>query len=182
VKSEFSEKDASYGAAGLYDIPVPIQDCELRLVQLGELCTECRKESTMILRSQLALVLLMCGPSVIASSQTGAPQSTMLHVSRAFLGTLNPAERSQAMFPFNSEERFRWFYTPVPRKGISLREMTETQKKAALNLLRAGLSEKGYSKVETIRKLEEVLRELEQARRAHARSRTVLLHLLRRAE
>src|SRR5439155_18622810 len=91
-----------------------------------------------------------------------APQSAMLHAARAFLGTLNPAEKSQAMFPFNSEERFRWFYTPVPRKGIALKEMTETQKTAALNLLRAGLSEKGYSKAETIRKLEEVLRELEQ--------------------
>src|SRR5229473_3959662 len=110
------------------------------------------------------LVLLMCGPSVIASAQPGAPPSAMLDAARAFLGTLNPAEKLQAIFPFNSEERFRWFYTPVPRKGISLKEMTETQKRAALNLLRAGLSEKGYSKAETIRKLEDVLRELEQDR------------------
>lgn len=116
------------------------------------------------LRSLLAVVLLMCGPSVIASAPPGAPQSAMLQAARAFLGTLNPAEKSQAMFPFNSEERFRWFYTPVPRKGISLKEMTETKKRAALNLLRAGLSEKGYSKAETIRKLEDVLRELEQGR------------------
>lgn len=110
----------------------------------------------------VTLALLICGASVIGSAQAGTPQSAMLRAARAFLATLDPAEKSQAMFPFNSEERFRWFYTPVPRKGISLKEMNETQKKAALDLLGAGLSEKGYSKAETIRKLEDVLRELEQ--------------------
>jgi hypothetical protein len=120
--------------------------------------------SAVIRRLLLALILLMCGPSVIASAQPGAPESSMLQAARAFLATLDPVEKSQAMFPFNSEERFRWFYTPVPRKGISLEEMTEKQKKAALNLLRAGLSEKGYNKAETIRQLEDVLQELEQGR------------------
>jgi hypothetical protein len=114
----------------------------------------------MILRSILAL--LMCGPIVMAWAQPDPPQSAILSAARAFLGTLTPAEKAQATFPFNSEERFRWFYTPVPRKGLSLKEMTEPQKHAALNLLRTGLSEKGYSKAETIRKLEDVLRELEQ--------------------
>src|SRR3954470_15765497 len=39
--------------------------------------------------------------------------------------------------------------------------MTADQKNAALTLLRAGLSEKGFSKAETIRQLETVLRQLE---------------------
>jgi Protein of unknown function (DUF3500) len=88
------------------------------LVQYGELCSELIKESTMILR--LLLALLMCGPNIIASAEPGAPQSAILQAARTFLGTLDPVEKSQAMFPFDSEERFRWFYTPVPRKGISL--------------------------------------------------------------
>ncbi len=85
----------------------------------------------------------------------------MLKASRAFLATLTPEQKTRSTFPFNSDERFRWFYTPVSRKGIPLKEMTEPQKKAAMDLLRAGLSEKGYTKAETIRALENVLRELE---------------------
>jgi hypothetical protein len=112
-------------------------------------------------RLLLERLLLMCGPSMIASAQPRAPESGMLQAARAFLGTLDPTEKSQAMFPFNSEERFRWFYTPVARKGISLKEMSNTQQQAALALLRAGLSEKGYKKAQTIRQLEDVLRELE---------------------
>jgi hypothetical protein len=119
----------------------------------------------MILRPLLALLLLTCLPTLIASAQPDAPQSAMLHAAHTFLASLTPAEKSQASFPFNSEERFHWFYTPVSRKGISLKEMTGPQKQAALNLLRAGLSEKGYNKAETIRKLEDVLRELEHSTR-----------------
>jgi len=112
-------------------------------------------------RLLLERLLLMWGPSMIASAQPRAPQSAMVEAARAFLGTLDPTEKSQATFPFNSEERFRWFYTPVSRKGISLREMTNAQQQAALNLLHVGLSAKGYNKAETIRRLEDVLRELE---------------------
>jgi Protein of unknown function (DUF3500) len=116
----------------------------------------------MLRRLLLARLLLMCGPSVIASAEPRAPQSAMLQAALAFLGTLDPTEKSHAIFPFNSEERFRWFYTPVARKGISLKDMSQAQQQAALNLLHAGLSEKGYRKAESIRKLENVLRELEQ--------------------
>jgi Protein of unknown function (DUF3500) len=115
----------------------------------------------MILRSLASLVLLVCTSSAVVSAQSDAPQSAMVQAARAFLTTLNADQKSQAVFPFNSEERFRWFYTPVARKGIPLKEMSEPQRKAALNLLHAGLSEKGFTKAETIRRLEEVLREME---------------------
>jgi hypothetical protein len=88
----------------------------------------------------------------------------MLDATRAFLATLDAAQKSNAVLPFNSEERFRWFYTPVSRKGLPLKEMNPAQQRAALALLHAGLSEKGYSKAETIRKLEDVLREVEQGK------------------
>jgi Protein of unknown function (DUF3500) len=97
------------------------------------------------------------------SAQTAAPAtSTILGAAKAFVATLEPEQKSKAMLPFNSEERFRWFYTPVSRKGIPLKELKPAQRDAALALLRAGLSEKGYSKAETIRRLEEVLHEIEQ--------------------
>src|ERR1700730_5209059 len=88
----------------------------------------------------------------------------MRDAARKFLATLDPAQKSKALLPFNSEERFHRFYTPVSRKGVPLKELNASQQQAALALLHAGLSEKGYTKAETIRKLEDVLSELEQGR------------------
>jgi len=47
------------------------------------------------------------------------------------------------------------------RKGLPLEEMTADQKKAALDLLKAGTSPDGYTKATTIMSLESILRELE---------------------
>ncbi len=113
----------------------------------------------MILRTLLITVLLMSVPAAFAQ-----PESAMLPAARAFLAALTPDQKAQASYPFNSDERFHWFYTPVSRKGISLKEMNAAQRKAAMALLHAGLSEKGYTKAETIRQLENVLREVEQGR------------------
>jgi uncharacterized protein DUF3500 len=118
-----------------------------------------------MMRLLLALLLLP-GLAETGVAQTAPPTPTMLDAARTFLADLNPAQKSKAVLPFNSEERFRWFYTPVSRKGIPLKELSASQKLAGLALLRAGLSEKGYTKAEMIRKLEDVLRELE---RSHAR-------------
>src|SRR3989475_6963462 len=115
------------------------------------------------MRLWLALVLVL-GLAETGVAQTAPPTSTMRDAARKFLATLDPAQKSKAMLPFNSEERFRWFYTPVSRKGIPLKEMNASQQRAAMALLHAGLSEKGYTKAETIRKLEDVLRELEQGK------------------
>jgi Protein of unknown function (DUF3500) len=108
--------------------------------------------------AQLALSFIAIASLAEAQDQ---PPATMVSAARAFLATLDPTQRTQAVLPFNSEERFHWFYTPVSRKGIPLKALTPPQKAAALNVLRAGLSEKGYSKAETIRQLENVLREIE---------------------
>ena len=113
-------------------------------------------------RLVLALGLLVVLLPAIAAA--AAPPAGMLDPARAFLATLEPAQKSKAMLPFNSEERFHWFYTPVSRKGIPLKELNASQQQAAMALLHAGLSEKGYTKAETIRKLEDVLRELEQGK------------------
>ena len=115
-----------------------------------------------MMRLLLGLVLLpgLAEPGV---AQTAPRTPTMLDAARTFLADLNPEQKSKAVLPFNSEERFRWFYTPVSRKGIPLKELSASQKLAGLALLHAGLSEKGYTKAEMIRKLESVLRDLEQS-------------------
>jgi hypothetical protein len=62
----------------------------------------------------------------------------MFDAARTFLADLNPAQKSKAVLPFNSEERFRWFYTPVSRKGIPLKELSASQKLSGLKGSRRG--------------------------------------------
>ena len=111
-----------------------------------------------------AVLALILGAGVVAIVRTATappPPPQMVTAARTFLDSLTPELKQKAQFPIDADERFTWFYTPVPRKGVTLKEMNETQRAAAMNLLRAGLSQKGYSKAETIRALEDVLAEIE---------------------
>jgi hypothetical protein len=113
------------------------------------------------MRRIIVFVLLVgTGIGLIARTPPPAPPPGMTAAARAFLDSLTAEQRAVAQFPFGAEERFVWFYTPVPRKGLTLKAMTEPQRKLAMNLLRSGLSDKGYSKAETIRSLEGVLVEM----------------------
>jgi hypothetical protein len=111
---------------------------------------------------RIITLALIVGTGIVAVARTSppAPPPAMATAARAFLDSLTADQKKIAQYPFNAEERFVWFYTPVPRKGLTLKAMTELQRKLATNLLRAGLSEKGYAKAETIRLLEDVLVEL----------------------
>jgi hypothetical protein len=78
-----------------------------------------------------------------------------------FLDTLSDALRSQALFVVDDLERFNMNYVPIPRKGPRFHDFNETQKAAALDLLKASLSEEGYRKSTEIIALEKVLRIIE---------------------
>ena len=108
----------------------------------------------------VALVSIIIGLSVsVISAQP--PASRMAAAANAFLATLDPTQVSSARFPFDSEERFNWHFVPRPRAGVPLKQLKPKQQEAALDLLRAGLGDKGYTKAETIRALEPVLAEME---------------------
>ncbi len=84
--------------------------------------------------------------------------SVITQAANHFLDSLTPEQKATAMIAFDSDERQNWFYTPVPRKGLQVREMSPYQKRLAAALLAAGLSQQGYIKAETIMSLEDVLR------------------------
>ena len=113
------------------------------------------------MRRILTLVIIV-GTGLVALARTAppSPPPAMATAARAFLDSLTAEQKAVAQFPFTADERFVWFYTPVARKGLTLKAMTEPQRKLAMNLLRSGLSERGYAKAETIRALEDVLVEL----------------------
>lgn len=80
---------------------------------------------------------------------------------KAFVGSLDAAQRKLAVFPFDSEERFDWHYIPRKRNGLPLKQMNPQQRKAAMDLLKTALSKQGYEKVTSIIDLENVLRVVE---------------------
>jgi hypothetical protein len=78
----------------------------------------------------------------------------------AFLGTLNDEKRAKAAFPFDSDQRENFKFTPQTRTGLPFKEMDEAQKAAAMKLLDTALSEKGKLKATQIITLEGVLAEM----------------------
>lgn len=87
--------------------------------------------------------------------------ANMARAAQAFLEALDEEARTTAQLPFDSDERFNWHFVPKPRAGLALKRMSGDQQRVAMDLLEAGLSEKGYTKAETIRALESVLAEIE---------------------
>jgi hypothetical protein len=109
----------------------------------------------------LAVLLAGCGGSQEGqqSSQEesttgqgggGDPTSRTVAATEAFLATLDDAQREQVSFDFDdAEAKANWSNFPVqvvPRNGVALRDMTEEQQQAALEILQAALSEEGYQK------------------------------------
>jgi len=121
-------------------------------------------------RVYLAAILIAAAAigSTIAAERSS---STMATAATRFLGALTPEQRQQATFAFGADERMHWHFIPTemfPRKGLTIKEMTEPQRKLAHDLLKAGLSQRGYLTASSIMELETVLGALEAAQRPAA--------------
>jgi hypothetical protein len=84
----------------------------------------------------------------------------MVQAADAFLASLEPEQRSKALFEFEDAERLNWHFVPRARRGLPLKEMSAEQQELARGILRAGLSRRGYLTASTIIELELVLREM----------------------
>src|SRR4051812_32299628 len=121
-------------------------------------------------RLWLAAALIVAGAAgtLISAERSSA---TMASAATKFVTGLTAEQRSQATFPFESDERMHWHFIPTetfPRKGLTIKEMSEPQRKLAHDLLKAGLSQRGYLTASSIMELETVLGALEAAQRAAA--------------
>ena len=96
--------------------------------------------------------------------ETIGPADTMASAAQRFLAALPPELKAKAQLPFDDSDRTTWNYVPIERKGVPLKMLDEKQRRVAMDLLRTGLSEKGYKKAEVIRALEDVLRAMESGR------------------
>jgi hypothetical protein len=83
----------------------------------------------------------------------------------AWLDGLDATQRATATFPFETDERFAWQYTPGPREGLAIRDMGLDQRAAALAIVRASMSDRGAGEVAAVIGLETVLGALERKAR-----------------
>jgi Protein of unknown function (DUF3500) len=90
-----------------------------------------------------------------------APASEIARAARAWLDQLDPGQQARAIFPFETDERFVWAYTPGDRNGLPIASMSVAQREAAMATLDAALSARGAREVRAIIALEPVLGAIE---------------------
>jgi hypothetical protein len=114
-----------------------------------------------------AVLLAAWGAGITLSSQRSASSGAakaMTAAASKWLEALTPEQRQQATFAIDAEEKVRWNFIPTnmfPRKGVPWKDMTEPQRKLAHELLKAGLSQKGYLTATAIMELEVLLHAIE---------------------
>ena len=104
--------------------------------------------------------LLAIAPG-IARQRAAAGMAT---AANKFLSSLTPEQRQKATYPMTNEEWTRWHFIPAsmfPRNGLPWKEMNQTQRAAAHDLMKASLSQNGYMTTTSVMQLENVLREME---------------------
>lgn len=105
----------------------------------------------------LTLGVLASSGAALPAEEAPEPAPTMAAAANSFLAALDPAKRAKAHLPFNSEERLNWHFVPRERQGVSIKQMSSEERRAAFALLKSGLSARGFTKVDAILHLEEVL-------------------------
>jgi hypothetical protein len=115
---------------------------------------------------------LMCVLAVSVLTSAERSSTAMASAASRFLGSLRADQRQKAAFAFESDERMHWHFIPTgpppmfPRNGLTIGEMTAAQRTLAHDLLKTGLSQRGYLTASSIMDLETVLGALEAAQRA----------------
>ena len=100
---------------------------------------------------------------MLSVTRQSRESARMTAAALAFLSTLEPAQRAEATFEFGTDERFRWHYTPIPRRGLSRVDMGPAETAAADELLAASLTSVAARKARQIMDLETVLAEVERS-------------------
>jgi hypothetical protein len=88
---------------------------------------------------------------------TGVSTAPVVAAARAYLASLTPLQAERTRFDLDSDEWRHWSNIPLanlPRQGLPFRDMTEPQREAALNLLRAGLSARAFNEARKIRQID----------------------------
>src|SRR6478736_5214284 len=126
----------------------------------------------MAFRNCMLAVAVICAMAALLIAQPQSEPKTglaMAEAAKAFLAAITPEESKTASFGYDDPERLNWHFIPRPRKGLPLKALEGKPLQAAMNLIRSGLSDAGYSQTLNIMSLEEVLFLLEGGDRAERR-------------
>ena len=85
----------------------------------------------------------------------------MTQAATKFLESLSPNQKTMATFDYLDGERLFWYYPPLNRHGLALRDMDGKQREFAHALMASGLTEKSYEQAKQIIDLELILGLLE---------------------
>jgi hypothetical protein len=94
--------------------------------------------------------------------RTGISLAPMIAAADNFLAALSSPERDTALFPIDSDAWRTWcnIHPYLMRHGVCLGDLNETQRAAALALVRETLSASGFTTARNVMKLNEHIREL----------------------
>lgn len=110
--------------------------------------------------SGVVALALLC--SSLTSSNPPTATSRIVTAANTFLSSLDEKQRQSVLYAFDDEkQRATWSNLPtsfVPRGGIPLKDMAPAQRSAAMALVSAALSAKGFEKVQQIMEGDEVLK------------------------
>src|SRR5262249_39479872 len=119
----------------------------------------------------VGLIAALAGGAYVDIARSASSPQAMASAASGFLASLTPDQRKLASFAFDSDERMHWHFIPTemfPRNGLTIGQMNESQRKLAHELLKAGLSQRGYLTATSIMDLETVLGALEASERVSA--------------
>jgi Protein of unknown function (DUF3500) len=119
-----------------------------------------------VIRSARFILWLGCVLAYFAATHAAdRSPANMATAANTLLSSLTPEQKKVAAFAFdNVAERERFGFVPTemhPRVGLTIEKMTPPQREAAHNLLKSGLSQKGYMTATSIMELESILNAIE---------------------
>lgn len=107
-----------------------------------------------------AALLGVAGAVTVQTLQNERAVETMTAAAGDFLASLPEAQQAQVTFAFDSDERSRHHFIPpevFERHGVSYADLGFEQKVRAQDLLRSGLSQRGYLTARQIMEVEGIL-------------------------
>jgi Protein of unknown function (DUF3500) len=101
-------------------------------------------------------------PGLFPVQSTGISTAPIKAAANAFLASLSDAQRTEALFPIESESWRRWsnVHMYLMRHGVCMEQMSEAQREKAFDLMRATLSKSGFDTSIGIMRLNETIREI----------------------
>jgi len=96
-------------------------------------------------------------PGLFATGKTGIALAPLLEATRSFLASLSPEQRKAASFAIGDEAWRTWsnIHPWLMRHGVCLADLDDSQREAALALMREAISAAGYRLARDIMRLNE---------------------------